>query len=344
MSRLLWRRVLRRTQFTISLRLTFEFRIWDSVNYHLGMHLCFGTTPTVQQTMIFEKVEHDEVNRAIEVRRASGGKSINVARVLHTLGEPAIASGPLGGDTGRFIRDELTAHGVDHDFVETPSPTRTCVTVIDRHHGTVTELVEEHAAIPTSVREQLLAKLQTHLPKCRSLVLSGTLAPGAGDDFYAECCRVAPTGLPIILDASGEALLHALPLHPLVVKPNRSELGRTIGIDISDNASLRRGIVDIVGRGARWAVITMGKDGAIASDGKSLWKIPAIEVRAISAIGSGDAFAAGLASGIAAGRDIPEACRLGAACAAANTLSPGAGFVRLDDIHRLHPLTRAEKL
>ena len=55
---------------------------------------------------------------------------------------------PLGGDTGRFIREELAVSGVDHDSVESPNPTRTCVTIIDRHDGTVTELVEEHAAIP----------------------------------------------------------------------------------------------------------------------------------------------------------------------------------------------------
>jgi tagatose 6-phosphate kinase len=307
------------------------------------MHLCLGTTPTVQQTMIFERVLPDEVNRAIEVRRASAGKPINVARVLHTLGEAATVCVPLGGDTGRFIREELTANGVDHDSVESSNPTRTCVTVIDRKDGTVTELVEEHAAIGAGVRSELLAKLKAYLPKCRSLVLSGKLAPGAGDDFYAECCRAAPAGLPIVLDARGEALLRALPLHPLIVKPNRAELAGTLGIDISDDASLRRAVIELVGRGAQWVIITMGKGGAIASDGKSFWRIPAIEVAAISAIGSGDAFSAGLASGIVAGRDVPGACLLAAACAAANTLIPGAGFLRLEDVRRLERLARAEK-
>jgi 1-phosphofructokinase family hexose kinase len=307
------------------------------------MHLCLGTTPTVQQTMIFERVLPDEVNRAVEVRRASAGKPINVARVLHTLGEPATVCVPLGGDTGRFIGEELRASGVDLDAVETPNATRTCVTIIDRHAGTVTELVEEHAEIPPSVRGELLARLKTHLPKCRSMVLSGKLAPGAGDDFYAECCRVLPAGVPIILDARGESLLRALPLHPLVVKPNRAELAATLGIDIGDDALLREAIVKLVGRGAQWVVITMGKGGAVASDGKSFWRIPAIEVAAISAIGSGDAFSAGLASGVVAGRDVPEACRLGAACAAANTLIPGAGFLRAEDVRRLEPLARVEK-
>ena len=159
------------------------------------MHLCLGTTPTVQQTMIFERVLADEVNRAVEVRRASAGKPINVARVLHTLGERATVCVPLGGDTGRFIGEELRGGSVDLDSVETPNATRTCVTMIDRHAGTATELVEEHAEIPAAVRGQLLARLKTYLPKCRSLVLSGKLAPGAGDDFYAECCRAVAGGV-----------------------------------------------------------------------------------------------------------------------------------------------------
>jgi len=303
------------------------------------MHLCLGTTPTIQQTMIFQKVVPDEVNRASEVRRASAGKPVNVGRVLYTLGEDAIVCVPLGGDTGRFIAEELTAYGVQIDAVPAPHPTRTCVTVIDQHDGTVTELVEEHAPISPQVRAAMLSRLQTHLPNCRSLVLSGTLAPGAGDDFYAECCRLA-VGLPIVLDAKGEALMRALPQRPMIVKPNRAELAATLGIDPNDDAALRRVMVELIGRGARWVIITMGKRGAVVSDGKSFWKMGAIEVPAISAIGSGDAFSAGLASAVAAGRDVPDACRLAAACAAANTLIPGAGFLRLDDVKRLEPLAK----
>jgi tagatose 6-phosphate kinase len=307
------------------------------------MHLCLGTTPTVQQTMIFETVRPEEVNRAVEVRRAASGKPVNVARVLHTLGEAVTLCIPLGGDTGGFMSRELGASGIDLDAAESPNPTRTCVTIIDRKAGTVTELVEEHAAITANVRDQMLGKLKTHLVQCRSLVLSGTLAPGAGKDFYAKCCGAAQPGLPIILDAWGEPLLQALPMHPLVVKPNRPELAGTIGREISDDASLRSAIQQVIGRGARWVVITLGKNGAVASDGKEFRKIPAIEVTAISAIGSGDAFSAGLASAIAAGRAVPEACGLGAACAAANTLIPGAGFLRLEDVKRLEPLARVER-
>jgi len=174
--------------------------------------------------------------------------------------------------------------------------------------------------------------------------LSGTVAPGAGDDFYADCCRAAAgANASVILDAHGQPLLRALLFHPLIVKPNRAELASTFGKAINDDLSLRQAMIELLRRGAQWAIITLGRGGAVASDGKSFWKIPALEVPAISPIGSGDAFSAGLASAIAAGRDVPQACLLAAACAAANTLVPGAGFLRLEDVHRLEPLARIQK-
>ena len=50
------------------------------------MILCLGTTPTMQRTMLFPRVRIDEVNRAAEVREYASGKSVNVAKVLKTLG------------------------------------------------------------------------------------------------------------------------------------------------------------------------------------------------------------------------------------------------------------------
>jgi tagatose 6-phosphate kinase len=310
----------------------------------LYMNICVGTTPTVQQTMSFERVTPDEVNRAVETCRGASGKPINVARVLNSLDEKVMLCVPVGGDTGRFIRADLDALGITHDCVESKTPTRTCVTVVDRLAKTATELVEESGPLSADESAQMLAKFQKHLPGCRTAVLSGTLAPGVGEDFYAECCRAAgKLGVPVILDARGNALTRALASRPLVVKPNRHELAGMLGKAIDDDTSLREAMIGLHRQGAQWVIITMGRAGAVGSDGASFWKIPAIEIEAVSAIGSGDAFAAGLASGIATGRDVPQACRLATACAAANALVVGAGILRVEDVRRLEPLARVER-
>src|ERR1700733_9421480 len=111
------------------------------------MILFLGTTLALQRTMRFDRVVPDAVNRARQTHQYASGKSINAARVARTLGQGALALGFLGGPSGQFIRGDLDAAGIAHDFVEVPWPTRTCVTVIDAAAGTATELIEESPAV-----------------------------------------------------------------------------------------------------------------------------------------------------------------------------------------------------
>src|SRR5262249_22196309 len=148
--------------------------------------------------------------------------SINVARVLHTLGEDVIATGFLGGDSGRFIRDQLAACGLAHDFITVEPPTRTCITLIDQSNDTVTELVEESREVEKPAWQKLRSRIAELLPRSNVMVLSGSLTPGAPEDFYAWCAdRAGEAAINTIIDASGGPLRRALPARPLIVKPNR---------------------------------------------------------------------------------------------------------------------------
>src|SRR5580693_830406 len=129
------------------------------------MILCLGTTPTVQRSMTFDRLVIDDVNRAIEVQEYASGKSPNVARVLRTMGEDPLAVGFAGGDRGKFLLDDLTKAGIRCDFGSVPAQTRLCTTVIDRSAGVATELVEEHAAVPTPAWAEMDGKLREILPQ-----------------------------------------------------------------------------------------------------------------------------------------------------------------------------------
>jgi tagatose 6-phosphate kinase len=289
------------------------------------MILCVGLTPVLQRTMVFEQVRRDRVNRAIDVRETASGKVINVARVVHRLAGDAIASGFLGGSAGSLIRADLDRAGVGHDFVEVEPQTRTCVTVIDRADSSATELVEESKAVEASAWPALRKRIETHLDRANLLVLSGSLTPGAPVDFHAEYITAAKQRkIETIVDASGEPLLRALEANPLIVKPNRSELAAALGLSIDSDVALRDAMRQLIARGARWALVTCGREGALLSHGRHFWRFRSPEVRALNPIGSGDSLAAGLAIGIVRGQSIPEACKFGVACGAANatTLTP----------------------
>lgn len=300
------------------------------------MILCLGTTPVLQRSMTFERLHVDGVNRAIGVTETASGKSINVARVLHTLGEAVIACGFLGGDSGKFIRAHLAAAQIPCEFVTVDPKTRTCVTIMDRSTGETTELVEEAAEVDKPAWAKLRQRVAELLPRAKVLVLSGSLPPGAPQDFYGFCVnRATDCAANAIVDATGEALRRALPARPLVVKPNRAELAKTLDVPIESDAALRDAVKKLISLGPAWAVVTQGKDGAIVSDGEAFWRVRSPRVEAVNPIGSGDSLAAGLASAISRGQRLPEAARLGIACGAANALTPVAGFVRPDDVAEL---------
>ena len=297
------------------------------------MILCLGTTPADQRTMTFASLQLDAVNRAASVTRTASGKSINAARVARTLGADVLATGFLGGDAARFMRRDLDAAGIRHDFVDVTPPTRACITVVDESAGTATELIEESKQVEPEAWDRLVDRLDAHLRTAGVLVLSGTLTPGAPQDFYGRCvARAALHGVRTIVDASGEPLKQALAAKPFIVKPNRAELGRTLGMDTSTDAGLRDAMRHVLSWGVQWVVVTMGRDGAIASDDNAFWHVGTPQVQVVNPIGSGDSFAAGLAVALTCGPPMPEALVVGAACGVANAMTRVAGHVEPNDV------------
>jgi tagatose 6-phosphate kinase len=309
------------------------------------MILCLGTTPSMQRVMVFESLAVDAVNRTADIHEGAAGKSVNTARVLAALGERVVATGFLGGDRGEFIRETLERQGVDADFVHVRPRTRLCVTVIDKSANTHTELVEESSAVPESHYRELAVKFDELLGHATGVALSGALTKGGPATFYRDCVEKAhKRGIITVMDAQGAPLMEALAAKPAVVKPNRAELAATLGLTLSTPRDVVLAMRRLVECGAGAVVITMGREGGLAFDGKTVFRITGPGLRAVNPIGSGDAFTAGLVSALLRGLPFAEACRQGAACGAANALTLLAGQVDPADVRRIAADIKVEEL
>lgn len=309
------------------------------------MILCIGTTPAAQRVMVFRRLTLDTVNRATTTLDGVAGKSVNVAKVLKTLGENPIALGFEGGTWGAALRSLLSALQIEHNFVRVAAPTRQCVTVIDEAAGTQTELVEESRPVTAEDYANLIGLFQGHIMRCRAVVMSGSLAPGGQTDFYARCTRLAQqTGVLSVVDAQGEPLVRTLEAKPGLVKPNRTELAATVGCSLASETELMAAMRELYARGAQRVVVTGGKETVFAFDGTRSWRAVPPSITARNPIGSGDAFTAGLVWRLLKGEDLGEALRWAAATGAANALSLMPGELKKADVERLRDEVRIERV
>jgi tagatose 6-phosphate kinase len=263
--------------------------------------------------------------------------------VLHTLGEDVIALGFAGGRRGEAMLADLDAAGIRHDFVRVEPETRQCITVIDRSDGSATELVEESMPIHPRHLHELRDRYAKHIGAASGSVLSGSLPPNFDDRFYLFCVLLTVGHFPVVLDARGEPLRQALSFPPaLIAKLNREELGATVGRMIAGDADVVAAARSITTTETGMVVVTLGAEGAMFVDAREAWRVDAPEVETRSAVGSGDAFAAGLIAGLVRGQALPEAATLAAACGAANSMTDLAGHLSRSHVETLRRRVRVE--
>ena len=128
-------------------------------------------------------------HRTVEQTTMPGGKGVNVARVLKTLGAPVIATGLTGGATGTRIVDQLTQLSVLSDFVRIREESRTNTAVIDPTTGEQTEINERGPKVSEQEAELFVDKL-LYLAKGASMcVFAGSLPRDVDIDVYARLIR-----------------------------------------------------------------------------------------------------------------------------------------------------------
>ena len=296
------------------------------------MIVAAGLTPAWQQILVLDGLRVGEVNRAREAHSCSSGKVLNVGLALHHLGGPSVTVALVGGITGESIDRELAELGIARKMVRARRPTRSCTTILDQATGVTTELVENAGPVGSEEIAEFLRVYDEVAHGARMVVLSGSLPPGAPTDFYKEL--MARTRSRLVLDARGPELLAALSLGPLCVKPNREELGKTLGRELDSDAELKEAMRETVRLGAEWVVVSSGEGRLWAMSNGGLHAFRPACVRSVNPIGCGDCLAAGIAWSLEHGSNMLDAIRFGMAAAAENAAALLPARLSLESVRR----------
>lgn len=280
------------------------------------MIVAAGLTPAWQQTLSFARFRPGEVNRAQSVHWCASGKVLNVGAALHRLGAKSKTVCIHGGETGRLMRNEFDSLGVPTAWIETQSPSRVCTTILDEATGTMTELVENAAPISAQELDRFAEAFATEANAADWAILTGSLPKGTPADFYRRL--MASTAANVVLDVRGKELEACLSLRPFLVKPNREELGHTLGRNLFTDEDLLAAMRELRTRGAQRVVISQGPDELWFLNDDGLARLRPPRVTCVNPIGCGDCLASGLTVAFAEGRGEHDAIRFGMAAAADN--------------------------
>jgi ribokinase len=235
-----------------------------------------------------------------------GGKGSNQAVGCARLGAQVTFVAKIGKDAFgemalRLYRDE----GIDVQWVGWASSSPTGVGFI---------LVESSSGKNCIVLD----------PGANEFLTSGEVARC---DAAFESAAVVLTQLEISAEAAGEAMargrahgavtiLNPAPVRPLpaetlgmvdILTPNETEAKVLAGLQPDASVEPTEVARELIRRGVKQVVMTLGEKGALIVSANSALRVPAISVPAVDTTGAGDAFNAGLATALAKGASLDQA-------------------------------------
>jgi ribokinase len=245
-----------------------------------------------------------------------GGKGANQAVAAARLGARVLMIGAVGRDGyGELLLDSLGAAGVDAAGVgRVEAPTGVALIVVDR--AGENSIVVAPGANAT-VSPDVIAAHRGELGRAALCVLQGEL-PAAAVEAAAR--EAAAQGTRVVLNLAPPLALSRDVLalcDPLVL--NEHEAAQVLGTGVDARAT-----TELLRRGPRSVVLTLGSRGAVADAGSGPVAISAPRVSVADTTGAGDAFTGALAYRLARGDALADAARLAARVGALTVTREGA--------------------
>jgi tagatose 6-phosphate kinase len=190
----------------------------------------------------------------------AGGRGVTVARVLRAFGHDVLAAGLAGGASGELIVQDLARSGVPTAFTLIRGESRRFFRFAGP--GSPTQRFSEPGPyITTEELGRFAADYRRLMMEAAAVVLCGSLPDGLDADTYGSLVTYAvEAGVPVILDAGGDELKHAVGHGPdLVVAESGAgpgdpaELGATLVRLGAGAAAVAAGdVVSAVAAGGGW--------------------------------------------------------------------------------------------
>lgn len=265
-----------------------------------------------------------EAYQVVEVR-CSPGAAGTVTSNLRALGVCVTALGVIGDDgEGYELKRGLAGRGVDieplvqRNDLFTPTYTKPMVQEPDGREHEIQRLdIKNHSPLPADVEEQVIARLQTLMPRVHAVVIADQVQErncGVITDRLREEIGQLALRYPGKIFAADSRQRIGLFRH-VIIKPNRREATLAVRPDWKGEFTLeaaRECGAELFRRNRRPVFLTIGSQGILLLTEEGCQHVPAVPVEGqTDVVGAGDSVMAGLVSALGSGAEPEEAALLG---------------------------------
>lgn len=286
------------------------------------MILTVCMSPCTDVTIELDALNVGKTNVVKSKSLSFGGKALNVAIGVSRLGGDACVTGVMYDDNAYLFENALKKENVDFSFVRNEGRARENYKFIDSR-AMLTEVNDVGGAITPEKAEEVLRLVRSLSARSNVAVLSGGLPKGLDSNYYGKLAAAVDEKAIKIVDASGLRIFSALNTGVDLVKPNLEELENTIGRTLESKEDMLEGCYELLNRGAKRVLLSLGKLGAVITDGTSNYYCESLNVAMNSTVGAGDGMVAAAAMALEKGASLQEILRVGVAAGTATVMTVG---------------------
>ncbi len=265
----------------------------------------------------------------------SGGKGANQAVAASRLGADVTMIGSVGDDAfAERLLGNLRNEGIDVSnvtcrtdcasglaVVAVEDTGENLIAVVPGANGTVS--AEDAVSAKEIIQSSDVLLLQLEVPH-ETVIAAMNVAREVNTRVIldpAPATRPFPAGL----------------LAADLICPNQSEAALILDREVETINDAKGAALELTQRGANKAIITLGGQGAVLSDGETAEWFEPFSVEPVDTTAAGDAFAGALAVGWVQDSTLSEAVRFASAAGALAATRAGAqpGMPRLEDVQRM---------
>ena len=308
------------------------------------MILTVTLNAAIDKRYVVEEYKPGQVNRVKECAYTPGGKGLNVSKPASIAGAEVVATGFVGGYSGKYIEAALQPFGIQSEFYHLEAESRSCINIWDEKNQQQTEFLEPGFTVSEEEFQAFLQEFRELVKRASVVTMSGSAPKGVPVDCYKRMVEICKEeSRKVILDTSGALLEKGITALPTMIKPNQDEIKMLTGKTCDSLEDIIEAASKLHKMGIEIVAVSLGGDGCVVACKEGIYRGIVPKIDAVNTVGCGDSMIAGFALGLAENASVEDTIRKASAISAASAMREETGIFRMEDMERILPQVQVIK-